>query len=399
MTIITVKQLNLYLKSLIEGDSKLSYVSIKGELSNFKNHFASGHLYFTLKDDSSSIKCVMFRGSAQKLRFVPKDGMQVICSGRISVYERDGAYQLYAEEMVPDGEGDLMAKFEEIKVKLSKEGLFDQSRKKKLPVFPKKVAVITSETGAAVRDIFNVLGRRYPLCDILLCPATVQGETAPKSLIEALDIISKTDSDLVIIGRGGGSAEDLWCFNDENLARRIATMEIPVISAVGHETDFTICDFVSDLRAPTPSAAAELSVPDREELLSNIKTFKNQIEYNVNEKLALRSNKLKTVLISSVFSRPEENIVAKRSIMVDSVSERMSNNMEKKLMTLEKMFSEIATKIDSLSPIKTMLRGYASAQKQGRMVKSVIDVENGDKITLHFYDGKAECLVENTVKE
>lgn len=399
MTIITVKQLNLYLKSLIEGDSKLAFINIKGELSNFKNHFASGHLYFTLKDDSSSIKCVMFRTSAQKLRFVPKDGMQVICSGRISVYERDGAYQLYAEDMVPSGEGDLMAKLEEIKNKLAKEGLFDESRKKKLPTFPKKVAVITSETGAAVRDMFNVLERRYPLCEILFCPATVQGETAPHSLINALNIVSGTDADVVIIGRGGGSAEDLWCFNDENLARRISVMEIPVISAVGHETDFTICDFVADLRAPTPSAAAELAVPDIEELASNIKIMKNRIKSNISEKLVTSNDKLKTVLISAAFARPVENIVAKRSMMVDSVSERLQNNIEKRLMAAEKMFSEVATKVDSLSPIKTMLRGYVSVQKQGNTVSSAKHLDTGDKITLHLHDGRAECVVENTVKE
>lgn len=399
MTVVTVKQLNLYIKSLIEGDGRLAFISIKGEISNFKNHFASGHLYFTLKDDAAAIRCVMFRGNAVKLRFAPKDGMQVICSGRISVYERDGAYQLYAEDMVPDGEGDLMAALEKIKEKLSKEGLFDAQRKKKIPPFPKKVAVITSETGAAVRDIFNVLGRRYPLCDILFCPATVQGETAPKSLIEALDTVDKSDADVVIIGRGGGSAEDLWCFNDEELARRIAAMHIPVISAVGHETDFTICDFVSDLRAPTPSAAAELAVPDGEELLGNIVSIKRRLSANMGERILSANNKLKTIMMSSAFARPTENIVSKRSIMADLLTERLSGNMEKLIMTDEKKFAQTAAKIDSLSPMKTLLRGYTSATKDGKTVSSVNHIEKGDKITLRLHDGRAECMVEKTEKE
>lgn len=399
MTVVTVKQLNLYIKSLIEGDGRLAFISIKGEISNFKNHFASGHLYFTLKDDAAAIRCVMFRGNAVKLRFAPKDGMQVICSGRISVYERDGAYQLYAEDMVPDGEGDLMAALEKIKEKLSKEGLFDAQRKKKIPPFPKKVAVITSETGAAVRDIFNVLGRRYPLCDILFCPATVQGETAPKSLIEALDTVDKSDADVVIIGRGGGSAEDLWCFNDEELARRIAAMHIPVISAVGHQTDFTICDFVSDLRAPTPSAAAELAVPDGEELLGNIVSIKRRLSANMGERILSANNKLKTIMMSSAFARPTENIVSKRSIMADLLTERLSGNMEKLIMTDEKKFAQTAAKIDSLSPMKTLLRGYTSATKDGKTVSSVNHIEKGDKITLRLHDGRAECMVEKTEKE
>ena len=254
--VVSVRQLNMYIKSLLESDGKLAYISISGEISNLKQHFASGHVYFTLKDDSATLKCVMFKGNASKLKFTPLEGMQVICSGRISVYERDGVYQLYVEDMVQSGEGDLLAALEKLKEKLTKEGLFDSAVKKPIPKFPLCVGVITSETGAAIRDIFSVLGRRYPLADIVLCPATVQGEAAPGSLINALNEMEKTNADVVIIGRGGGSIEDLWCFNDEKLVRRIAEFSKPIISAVGHETDFTLCDFVCDLRAPTPSAAA-----------------------------------------------------------------------------------------------------------------------------------------------
>ena len=396
---VTVGQLNLYIKSLLEGDSKLSYISIVGEISNFKAHFASGHMYFTLKDDTAALKCVMFKGNAMRLRFVPKDGMKVVCSGRISVYERDGVYQLYAENMVPDGEGDLMAKLEEIKKKLFAEGLFDESRKKPIPEFPKKVAVITSETGAAVRDIFNVLSRRYPLCDILLCPATVQGSEAPKSLISALEKVYKTDSDVIIIGRGGGSIEDLWCFNDEALARMISSSPIPVISAVGHETDFTICDFVADLRAPTPSAAAELAVPDARLLLDNVLRIERNLKAALSEKIAGREKNLSLINGSLIFSSPEDGIISKRSLLVDRTTDRICSQFDRIITKKENDFLNKISLIEALSPMKTLLRGFATAEKQGKIVSSVVQLNVGDSIKLRLFDGSADCKIQNLTEE
>ena len=266
---ITVRQLNLFVRSLLDGEPRLSDVAVIGEISNFKNHYSSGHWYFTLKDNDATVRCVMFKGNAQKVKFAPSDGMQVILRARASVYEKDGQFQLYAEEMLPAGDGGIALAFEQIKQKLASEGLFDEQNKRKLPAFPNRIAVVTSDTGAAVRDIINVITRRYPLCDIMLCPVAVQGEQAVPDMLDALErIYSLSSVDLIIIGRGGGSVEDLWAFNSEALARKIYESPIPVISAVGHETDFTICDFVSDLRAPTPSAAAELAVPDFKDLKS-----------------------------------------------------------------------------------------------------------------------------------
>lgn len=396
---VTVKQLNTYIKSLLEGDSRLTYISVSGELSNFKCNFSSGHLYFVLKDDTAAIKCVMFRGNASRLKFRPADGMQVICSGRVSVYERDGVYQLYAEDMLPAGEGDLMAALERIKAKLEAEGLFSPQRKKPIPRYPERVAVITSETGAAVRDIFNVLGRRYPLCDIVFCPATVQGASAPPSLISALDAVSASGADVVIIGRGGGSAEDLWCFNDEALARRIAAMDIPVISAVGHETDFTVCDFVADLRAPTPSAAAELAVPDITELADRIASAQANILSAAENGIIQRQNALAAVMSSPVFSRPEDTLLTKPTLMLDATTSSLDNRMSQRLSKLEKQFFTTAAGLEALSPIKTMLRGFAVPQKDGATVHSVSELAQGDAITLRLADGKAECTVNNIVKE
>ncbi len=398
-TVVTVKQLNMYIKSLLEGDGRLAFISIRGEISNFKCHFASGHLYFTLKDDTAALKCVMFKGNAARLRFSPKEGMKVVCSGRISVFERDGVYQLYAENMVPDGEGDLMAALEKLKAKLEGEGLFASSRKKPIPKFPKKVAVITSQTGAAIRDIFNVLGRRYPLCDILFCPATVQGVTAPESLCTALDTVNKTDADVIIIGRGGGSIEDLWCFNDEKLARKIAEINIPVISAVGHETDFTICDFVADLRAPTPSAAAELAVPDVQELESELASFSRTLGIGITNAVSSREKALSKILLSRMFTEPYEYICERRSLLLDSATDKMLSGVEKHLITKEKHFCAIAAKLDALSPVKTMLRGFSVAQKADKTVSSVDELGVGDNIILRFHDGKAECNTTKIIKE
>ena len=397
---ITVRQLNFYIKSLLEADSKLAYVSVSGEISNFKEHFSSGHLYFTLKDETAAVKCVMFNANARRLKFIPKDGMSVIVSGRISVFERDGAYQLYAENMLPNGEGDLLLAFEKLKEQLEKEGLFSSSRKKPIPAFPSKIAVITSSTGAAVKDIFNVLTRRYPLAEVELIPAIVQGAEAPTSLCEALDkAYSDTKNDIIIIGRGGGSIEDLWCFNDERLARKIAKSKIPVISAVGHETDFTICDFVSDLRAPTPSAAAELAVPDIAELSLSVNTYSGFIYSKVENIIDKHKLMVDSVLSQPVFSRTSETLIDKKAIEIDRLADKISNITQNKLENLDKSFAGLASKIDALSPLKTLSRGYSVVTSNGKTVSEAKALLKDDEINIKFSSGNVDCKVIKVFEE
>lgn len=393
-SVITVSQLNFYIRSLLEADSRLALLRVSGEISNFKEHYSSGHLYFSLKDSGGAVRCVMFRANAARLKTPLKDGMKVVALGRVSVYERDGTYQLYAEDIIPDGEGDLYAKLEEIKKRLEAEGLFDLSRKQRLPKFPQKVAVITSDTGAAVRDIINVLSRRWPLADILLCPSLVQGKDAPESLISALDRAEDSAADLIIIGRGGGSIEDLWCFNDEGLARRISRCTKPVISAVGHETDFTICDFVSDMRAPTPSAAAEIAVPDITEISASVRGYEHLIEMRTSAAIRLCDAKLSKIEAMQPFRAPTSFITERRERETARLADLMKNTLDRKLGVCEKNFVGIAAKLDSLSPLKTMARGYAVADKNGKMVKSKTELAEGDIINLRLQDGTARCEVK-----
>ncbi len=394
-SVITVSQLNLYIRTLIEGDSRLASVRVSGEISNFKAHYSSGHLYFSLKDVGGSVRCVMFRGNAARLKTTLRDGMKVVLIGRVSVYERDGSYQIYAEDVIPDGDGDLMLALEKIKQKLEDEGLFDVGRKKRLPRFPKTVAVITSDTGAAVRDIFNVLSRRWPLADIKLCPALVQGAAAPESLIAALDTAEeKSGADVIIIGRGGGSIEDLWCFNDEGLARRIAKCNIPVISAVGHETDFTICDFVSDMRAPTPSAAAELAVPDIEEIRASVLGYRHLIKMRVESFLKLHTAQLEKITAAQKFRDPLGYFIYPRDTELKRTEQRLKTVFERSVMIREKEFSKAASRIDSLSPLKTLSRGYLAATKDKKAIVSKKDIKKGDIINLRLLDGSAECEVK-----
>lgn len=397
---ISVRQLNFYIKSLLEADGKLAFISVVGEISNFKEHFSSGHLYFTLKDESAAVKCVMFNANARRLKFLPKDGMKVVVRGRISVFERDGAYQLYAEDMSLDGEGDLLQAFEQLKEKLEKEGLFSPNRKKSIPPFPSKIAVITSATGAAVKDIFNVLTRRYPIAKVELIPAIVQGLEAPASLCDALDkAYNDTENDIIIIGRGGGSIEDLWCFNDEGLARKIAESKIPVISAVGHETDFTICDFVSDLRAPTPSAAAELSVPDIDELTTSVKTYSNHILSAAENILNRQFLLLDKVLSAPIFSKPFETLIEKKAIEVDRLADNIYNKANEKFENIDKDFSKTLAKIDALSPLKTLARGYSVAVKDGKAVREAATLLENDSLKVKFSKGSADCKVIKVYEE
>lgn len=391
---VTVKQLNLFVKSLIEGDTRLNDIYVVGEISNFKNHYASGHLYFTLKDNDASIRCVMFRGFASRVKFRIEDGLKVILRGRVSIYEKDGQYQFYAEEMHPDGLGDISLQFEQIKEKLSKEGLFDAENKRPIPKFPKRIAVITSPTGAAVQDIMNILSRRWRLCEILLCGVSVQGENAVPEMLDALErVCSLSSCDLIIIGRGGGSIEDLWAFNSEALARKIYESPIPVISAVGHETDFTICDFVADLRAPTPSAAAELAVPDETEILSKLKNYSSLLKTNLENKLSTEKSKFNLLSTSAFFKNPIQQIIEKRYQEIDVIGDRLLSAYKNILNNYKTRMGSNFAKLDALSPLKVLSRGFAVAQKTDRVVSSVNDLNCGDDFVLRLSDGSLNCKV------
>ncbi len=390
---VSVSQLNLYVKSMLESDSRLSYISVRGEISNFKNHFSSGHWYFTLKDSSAAIKCVMFKNANIRVKSQITDGTEVILSGRVSLYEKEGNYQFYAEEMSLCGEGDLTAAFKRTKEKLEKEGLFDTSSKRRLPAFPKNIAVITSASGAAIQDIINITSRRFPLCRLVLCPVSVQGESAASEMISMLERVYKTEGiDLIIIGRGGGSAEDLSAFNDEMLARKIYESPVPVISAVGHETDFSISDFVADMRAPTPSAAAELSVPDISELIFRIKRISKNIASCAVS--ACNSNEVKYQKASARANLMNpEKVIAQKSLTADMLSDRILNITKSKIeLTAQKLNSAIM-KIDALSPLKTLARGYGEIKKDGKKISSIKELKKDDELSICLSDGSADCLV------
>ena len=386
--IFSVTMLNEYIKNIFENNRTLSSVTVRGEISNFTNH-RSGHLYFSLKDSDGQIRAVMFRSRAQGLKFMPESGMKVIIHGSVTVYPRDGSYQIYVSSMQPDGIGALYLAYEQMKARLAEEGLFDDIHKKPIPMYPRRIGVITSPTGAAVRDIINVTGRRYPMADIYLYPALVQGAGSEESLVRALDYLDKSGlCDVIIIGRGGGSIEDLWSFNSEKLARRIFDAKTPIISAVGHETDFTICDFVSDMRAPTPSAAAEIAVPDRRELMMRV----DQLD----ERLA-------TALIRSVQrARERLNVLSDRAgadsvrRMLDSKRDEVNYLNEKSALLIRSilqakrdMLSSSAAKANALSPLSTLSRGYSVAEKDNVVIKSVNEISKGDRLTLIMRDGTA----------
>ncbi|MBO4693273.1 MAG: exodeoxyribonuclease VII large subunit [Clostridia bacterium] len=389
---ITVKQLNTYVKSLIESDARLLRLSVAGEISNFKNHYSSGHWYFTLKDSEAQIRCVMFNSYAVKVPFAVEDGMRVVVNGRVSVYERDGLYQLYVESIENAGEGDLYAAFNRLKEKLKKEGLFAAEEKRPIKKIPEKIAVLTSDTGAAVRDIFNITSTRYPVCDILLCPVVVQGDNAPYSMINMLDrVYERDDVDTIIIGRGGGSLEDLWAFNNEALARKIYESPIPVISAVGHETDFTICDFVADVRASTPSHAAELAVPDKEMLFELISGLKTKLYSG----LAARYNtaKAKYELASSGMLLNPLRYFDNVTIKVDGFEEKLKSSINRMMLVFDKRFSDAAARLDALSPLKIISRGFAAVSSGDGLIKSAKELSAGQNIALRFSDGDADCKV------
>ncbi|MBQ7965388.1 MAG: exodeoxyribonuclease VII large subunit [Ruminococcus sp.] len=394
--IVTVSQLNFYLKSLIDNDQNLRFVFLEGEISNLTDHYSSGHIYFSLKDEKSVVKAVMFSYAAKNLKFKPENGMKVILRARVSVYEPSGQYQLYVEDMQPDGVGALSLQFEQLKEKLSKEGLFDKAHKKPIPTFPETIGVITSPTGAAVRDILNILSRRYPSADIVMCPVLVQGENAASQLTQAIKRFSETKiADVVIIGRGGGSQEDLWAFNDENLARAIYDCETPVISAVGHETDFTICDFVSDLRAPTPSAAAELAVPDKDELTAELMAQRQYLSALIDKKLlSFESSLDNSSRLLSAYS--PLNIIEIGEKDMKNLSDRMLSVSKQLIENNTKNLTETASKLSALNPVAVLMRGYSYiTDTDNKTVSSVSDVNVGDKINIKVSDGTLSAVVEN----
>jgi len=393
--VFNITQLNMYVKSLLDSSAVLNDVYLCGEISNFTNHYKSGHLYMSLKDEGGVIKAVMFRQYASKLQFEPKDGMKVVVRGKVSLYERDGTYQVYIVAMKQYGLGELQLKYEQIKEKLRLEGLFSEEHKKPLPKIPSRIAVITSPTGAAVQDIFNVLKRRYPVAKVIMCPVQVQGESAAPSLIEAVNEVNKKNcADVIIIGRGGGAIEDLWAFNDETLARTIFASKIPVISAVGHETDFTICDFVSDKRAPTPSAAAELAVPDKTELELRINRYKLNLISYLKRTFNQNQLKLETLMNKQCMKNPYFNITLKGQ-RVDLLDNRLNNAFSKIYSLYKARFLEFASKLNSLSPTNVLLRGYSVVYKDDKIISSKNDLNIGDNVKINVSDGVVNAEIKD----
>ena len=395
---ITVSELNNYIKHTFDSDRLLSAVSVRGEISNFVNH-RSGHMYFSLKDDDAQVRAVMFRSRAAGLKFMPENGMKVTVHGSVTAYPRDGSYQIYVGSMQPDGVGALYLAYEQLKARLSDEGLFDEAHKKPLPEMPGKIGVITASTGAAIRDILNVTKRRFPLADIYVYPALVQGEGAEEELVSGVDYFDTTGlADVVIIGRGGGSIEDLWAFNSEKLARRIYEARVPIISAVGHETDFTICDFVSDMRAPTPSAAAELAVPDKNELLRYIDYCSDRIDTALIRKLDKCRESLESLMARYRTVSPER-IIREKADKTEALKKELTSCISR---VFEKLFTELSLlsgKLDAMSPLSVLRRGYGIVTRGKRAISSAHGINPGEHISVQLSDGRIDALVESVKKE
>lgn len=389
---ITVTDLNKYIKEKISDDEYLNSVLVKGEISNFKRHY-TGHLYFTLKDENSLIKCVMFKNFAEKLNFSPKDGNKVIVFGTVSVYERDGVYQIYTKAMEEDGVGDLYQKFQELKQKLEKEGFFDQENKMPIPKMPKVIGVLTSKTGSVVKDIINVSTRRNPNVVLRIYPVPVQGEGAAQKIANAIEYMNRNKlADVLILARGGGSLEDLWPFNEEIVARAIYDSKIPIISAVGHETDFTIADFVADLRAPTPSAAAELAVPDIFEVKQKIINYQDRSKLALKKKIEIMKLRFEKIMKSRIFTDPMRKVMD-NSIILDDYMKRLENAMKEIKTEKKNKYTELVTKLDSISPLKTLIRGYSLTEKDGKIIKRATQIDKGDIITIKFSDGEKNAKI------
>ncbi len=391
---LTVSQLNLFIKDIFNQIPALNDIRIKGEISNFKHH-TSGHMYMSLKDETGVLRAVMFRGSAMGLDFRPENGMQVIAEGRVGVYERDGQYQLYINSMVQDGKGNLFEQFEKLKKKLEAEGLFDPMAKKKIPTFPKRVGIATAPTGAAVRDIINIISRRFPYADICLYPVLVQGDGAAESVCKAIEYFNKNfAADVLIIGRGGGSMEDLWAFNEEILARAIFKSEIPIISAVGHETDFTISDFVADLRAPTPSAAAELAVPSGTEFTEKFSTAGMRLANAANKIIEKQQLQLKVYADKQVMRAPMLK-VNEKGMQLDGIFRMFENAAKTAINEKKQTFGMAVSRLDGLSPLNTLNRGFSVMKNtDGKVIKSVADAKSGDDISVVVSDGEIKAMVK-----
>ena len=389
---VSVTELNRYIKEKIASDEALANIIVKGEISNFKNHY-TGHMYFTLKDENSLIKCIMFKTYAQKLNFMPKDGMKVFVLGGVSVFERDGVYQIYVKAMQEDGIGALYRKYEELKKELEQKGLFSQSHKKPIPKMPKVIGVLTSQTGSVIRDIINVSTRRNPNVYIRLLPVPVQGEDAAPKIVDGIQKMNKEKlADVIILARGGGSLEDLWPFNEEIVANAIYESEIPIISAVGHETDFTIADFVADLRAPTPSAAAELAVPDIYEIKQKINLYQNRLRLSLNKKLEIMKLRYEKCISSRVFKEPTR-MIEDYYLKVDNQIKKLEKNIKEKEQTEKQKYIKLVAKLDTLSPLKTLSRGYSIVEYENKIVKSVKELKKGQNIEIRLTDGKAQAQV------
>ena len=389
---ISVSELNSYIKNKIADDEYLNNVLVKGEISNFKNHY-TGHMYFTLKDENSLIKCIMFKSYAQRLDFMPKDGMKVFVVGGVSVFERDGVYQIYVKSMQEDGVGLLYKKYEELKARLEEEGYFDETHKQKIPLMPKTIGVLTSQTGSVIKDIINVSTRRNPNVNIRLFPVPVQGEGAAEKIADGIRVMNDNKlADVLILARGGGSLEDLWPFNEEIVAHAIYNSEIPIISAVGHETDFSISDFVADLRAPTPSAAAELAVPDIYEIKQKINTYQNRLRLTLIKKVEIMKLRYEKCMSSRVFKEPLRN-VNDNYLKIDTYIKRLENTINTKQKEEKTKYIELVSKLDTLSPLKTLTRGYSITEQNKKIIKSAKELKTGDKIDIRFVDGKKQAEV------
>lgn len=390
----TPTQLNQYIKGRMDTDPILSKMLVRGELSNYKM-YPSGHHYFSLKDSEGTVRCVMFRGNAAALRFRPENGMQVIAAGRVSVFPRDGQYQLYCDRLTPEGAGELAVAFEQLKKKLAAEGLFDPARKKPLPRFPQKIALVTSVAGAAVRDMIRILGVRYPLAEVILVPVLVQGEGAAQDIAAALDLVNENRlSDIIITGRGGGSMEDLWAFNEECVARAISRSQIPVISAVGHEPDVTIADFVADVRASTPSNAAELAVPDQNDLYTRLGSVQEYLRKTAAGILGAHRQRLTFLAQNPALQNPERYFEGKR-LLLDYQSQALTHALEQYVNQRRERLGRLAASLEAMSPLKVLGRGYTIAQTtQGQVVASVRQLAPGDLVHLKWSDGAASCRVE-----
>ena len=399
LTALSVSQLNRYIASKFKSDDKLSGILIKGEISNFNNHYKTGHWYFTVKDSTSSLKGVMFKWANERMQFLPTDGMSVIIYGDIQVYEAGGVYQIYAKEIIPDGEGSLNLAFEQLKQKLEKQGLFDESHKRTIPKMPKKICVITAETGAALQDILNIISRRCPIVKIVLIPTLVQGKNAPQEIVRSLALANETDADTIILGRGGGSLEDLWAFNDEAVARAVYDSKIPVISAVGHEIDFTICDFVADLRAPTPSAAAELAVPDQNEIAFLLDSMQSKIRALISSSIDSKQAKAES-LSKLIIAKSPYQIIKNSNSKLSESSTKLNFLIERKITDLKNNLAKNSELLSALNPLSILTKGYSLTYIDDKIVKSAEDVNVGDNLSIKFSNSQISATVtERKIKD